>query len=45
MFDTYFDKVNEAHVKLKSLLARSDISSEQKSRLELINKIYKSNAE
>ena len=38
------DNINKASVKLKNLLTRSDISLEQKSRLELINKIYKSNA-
>ena len=37
------DNINKASVKLKNLLKRSDISLEQKSRLELINKIYKSN--
>ena len=39
------DNLNEAKTKLKSLLKRTDISFEQKSRLELINKIYYSNAE
>ena len=39
------DNLNEAKTKLKSLLKRADISFEQKSRLELINKIYYSNAE
>ena len=39
------DNLNEANTKLKSLLKRADISFEQKSRLELINKIYYSNAE
>ena len=38
------DNLNEAKTKLKSLLKRTDISFEQKSRLELINKIYYSNA-
>ena len=38
------DNIDKASVKLKNLLTRSDISLEQKSRLELINKIYKSNA-
>ena len=38
------DNLNEAKTKLKSLLKRADISFEQKSRLELINKIYYSNA-
>ena len=36
--------INKASVKLKNLLKRTDISLEQQSRLELINKIYKSNA-
>ena len=39
------DNLNEAKTKLKSLLKRPDISFEQKSRLQLINKIYYSNAE
>jgi hypothetical protein len=39
------DNLNEAKTKLKNLLKRADISFEQKSRLELINKIYYSNAE
>ena len=39
------DNLNEAKTKLKSLLKRADISFEQKSRLEIINKIYYSNAE
>ena len=38
------NNINEANTKLKNLLERSDISFEQKSRLELINKIYYSNA-
>ena len=37
------NNINEANAKLKNLLERSDISLEQKSRLELINKIYYSN--
>ena len=36
--------INEASTKLKKLLERSDISFEQKTRLELIKKIYHSNA-
>ena len=39
-----FDKIKEAQKALNSLLKRSDISFEQKNRLELINKIYKNNA-
>ena len=36
-----FDKIKEAKKALDVLLKRSDISFEQKNRLELINKIYK----
>ena len=36
-----FDKIREAQKALNILLERSDISFEQKNRLELINKIYK----
>ena len=39
-----FDKIKEAQTALNLLLNRSDISFEQKNRLELINKIYKTNA-
>ena len=39
-----FDKIKEAQKALYVLLERSDISFEQKNRLELINKIYKTNA-
>jgi len=39
-----FDKIKEAKKALNDLLKRSDISFEQKNRLELINKIYKNNA-
>ena len=39
-----FDKIKEARKALNVLLNRSDISFEQKNRLELINKIYKNNA-
>ena len=39
-----FDKIKEAKKSLDVLLKRSDISFEQKNRLELINKIYKNNA-
>ena len=39
-----FDKIKEAKKALNDLLKRSDISFEQKNRLELINKIYKDNA-
>ena len=39
-----FDKIKEAKKALDVLLNRSDISFEQKNRLELINKIYKNNA-
>ena len=39
-----FDKMKEAQKALDVLLKRSDISFEQKNRLELINKIYKNNA-
>ncbi len=40
-----FDKIKDAQKALDVLLKRSDISFEQKNRLELINKIYKNNAE
>ena len=36
--------VIDAYTKIKNLLKRPDISLEQKSRLELLNKIYISNA-
>lgn len=36
--------VNDGYTKIKNLLKRPDISLEQKSRLELLNKIYISNA-
>ena len=39
-----FDKIKEAQKALNVLLKRSDLSFEQKNRLELINKIYKNNA-
>ena len=39
-----FDKIKEAQTALNVLLERSDISIEQKNRLELINKIYKNDA-
>ena len=39
-----FDKIKEAQSALNILLERSDISFEQRNRLELINKIYKNNA-
>ena len=39
-----FDRIREAQTALKVLLKRSDISFEQKNRLELISKIYKNNA-
>ncbi len=39
-----FDKIKEAQKALNILINRSDISFEQKNRLELINKIYKNNA-
>ena len=39
-----FDKIKEAQTALNLLLKRSDITFEQKNRLELINKIYKTNA-
>ncbi len=38
-----FDKIRDAQKALNILLNRSDISFEQKNRLELINKIYKNN--
>ncbi len=38
-----FNKIKEAQKALNVLLNRSDISFEQKNRLELINKIYKNN--
>ena len=37
-----FDKIKEAQKALNELLKRSDLGFEQKNRLELINKIYKS---
>ena len=39
-----FDKIKEAQSALNTLLKRSDVSFEQRNRLELINKIYKNNA-
>ena len=39
-----FNKIKEAKTALNILLKRSDISFEQKNRLELISKIYKNNA-
>ena len=39
-----FDKVDEAKLSLTKLLKRSDLSFEQKNRLDLINKVYNSNA-
>ena len=39
-----FDRIREAQSALNALLKRSDISFEQKNRLELISKIYKNNA-
>ena len=39
-----FDKIKKAKTALNVLLKRSDISFEQKNRLELINKIYNNNA-
>ena len=39
-----FDKINEAKLSLTELLKRSDISFEQKNRLDLINKVFNSNA-
>ena len=38
-----FNKIKEAQKAINNLLNRSDISFEQKNRLELINKIYKNN--
>ncbi len=38
-----FNKIKEAKKAINNLLNRSDISFEQKNRLELINKIYKNN--
>ena len=38
-----FDKIKEAQRAINNLLNRSDISFEQKNRIELINKIYKNN--
>ena len=38
-----FDKIKEAKQALNVLLKRSDLSFEQKNRLELINQIYKNN--
>ncbi len=39
-----FDKIKEAQTALNVLLKRSDLSFEQKNRLELIDKIYRTNA-
>ena len=39
-----FDKIKEAQTALNELLKRSDLSFEQKNRLEFIKKIYKTNA-
>ena len=39
-----FNKIKEAQKALNVLINRSDISFDQKNRLELINKIYKNNA-
>ena len=39
-----FDKVDEVKLSLTKLLKRSDLSFEQKNRLDLINKVYNSNA-
>ena len=39
-----FNKIKEAQTALNVLLERSDLSIEQKNRLELINKIYKNDA-
>ena len=39
-----FDKIKEAQKALNVLLKRSDLSFEQKNRLEFIKKIYKTNA-
>ena len=39
-----FDKIKEAQTALNVLLKRSDLSFEQRNRLELINKVYKTNA-
>jgi len=44
MLHIRFENINEARVKLNKLLKRSDISLEQKSRLELVYKLYKTNA-
>ena len=38
-----FNKIKEAQKAINNLLNRSDISFEQKNRIELINKIYKNN--
>lgn len=38
-----FDKIDEAKLSLTKLLKRTDISFEQKNRLDLINKVYNSN--
>jgi len=39
-----FNKIDEAKLSILKLLKRPDITSEQKSRLDLINKVYNSNA-
>ena len=39
-----FDKVDDAKLSITKLLKRSDLSFEQKNRLDLINKVYNSNA-
>jgi hypothetical protein len=38
-----FDKIDEAKLSLTKFLKRTDISFEQKNRLDLINKVYNSN--
>ena len=39
-----FDKIDEAKLSISKLLKRPDITFEQKNRLDLIGKVYNSNA-
>jgi hypothetical protein len=39
-----FNKIDDAKKSIDQLLIRSEISSEQKNRLDLIKKVYGSNA-
>jgi len=39
-----FNKIDEAKLSISKLLKRTDITFEQKNRLDLIDKVYNSNA-